>query len=427
MAQVADVCVINAEPGLRFSAVDFELSADQAALGEAAGALLEGVSPLPALRRLVESEDAYDADLWHAIAEQGWLAVEVPEEEGGLGLGMVEVAVLAEQIGRRLAPVPVCSTLLVCSALRASVVSGEISPSTPIGSRDAASWLDLLAGGGCIGAVAWSRDMASVRASALTPQHASSLTREHAPEGTDQQTAEHGRDRPGRWMLYGRSDLVVNGPIADFVVVAATEDGQDEPSLFALAVEPDERPRREPAMDRTRSVSWLDLAGREAVRLGRVESVEALTARASVAVSAEMLGAAERVLEMTVSYAKDRVQFGRPIGSFQAVKHRCADMLVDVEGMRSAVYYAAWCVGAMDADAQAAASVAKMWCSDAARRVMASGLQVHGGIGFTWEHDLHLFLKRSQLDQSSYGDATWHRDRLAGLLRERVGAGASLF
>jgi alkylation response protein AidB-like acyl-CoA dehydrogenase len=139
--------------------------------------------------------------------------------------------------------------------------------------------------------------------------------------------------------------------------------------------------------------------------------------------SAEMLGAADRVLEMTVAYAKDRVQFGRPIGGFQAVKHRCADMLVDVEGMRSATYYAGWAVGAGDPDAAAAASVAKVWSSDAARRVMASGLQVHGGIGFTWEHDLHLYLKRSQLDQMTFGDAVAHRERLAQILRPRAESG----
>jgi alkylation response protein AidB-like acyl-CoA dehydrogenase len=126
---------------------------------------------------------------------------------------------------------------------------------------------------------------------------------------------------------------------------------------------------------------------------------------------------------MTVEYAKDRVQFGRPIGSFQAVKHRCADMLVDLEGMKSVVYYAAWCIAAGTDDAPAAASAAKIWCSDAASRIMASGLQVHGGIGFTWEHDLHLFVKRSQLDQISFGDSTWHRDRLAALLRPLAEAG----
>ena len=176
-------------------------------------------------------------------------------------------------------------------------------------------------------------------------------------------------------------------------------------------------------MDRTRSLGRLVLDGEPAEYLGGPADVEDLLDRAATALSAEMLGAAARVLELSVEYAKDRVQFGRPIGSFQAVKHRCADMLVDVEGMRSAAYYAAWAVGAGDPDASAAASAAKVWCSDASRRVMASGLQVHGGIGFTWEHDLHLYVKRAQLDQISFGDARVHRDRIAAILRPRAEAG----
>ena len=156
---------------------------------------------------------------------------------------------------------------------------------------------------------------------------------------------------------------------------------------------------------------------------GAEESVDELADRAAVAVSAEMLGAAQRVLDMTVQYAKDRVQFGRPIGSFQAVKHRCADMLVDVEGMRSAVVLRSVVHRGRQPGRTTAASAAKIWCSEAAARVMASGLQVHGGIGFTWEHDLHLFVKRSQLDQVSFGDASWHRDRLADILRALAEAG----
>ena len=119
------------------------------------------------------------------------------------------------------------------------------------------------------------------------------------------------------------------------------------------------------------------------------------------------------------------MQFGKPIGSFQAIKHMLADALVDVEGMRSTVYYAAWCVAADDPERSLAASMAKAWCSDASRRVMAAGLQVHGGIGFTWEHDMHLYVKRAQLDQVSFGDAAFHRDRIAGLLRARLEAGES--
>ena len=175
---------------------------------------------------------------------------------------------------------------------------------------------------------------------------------------------------------------------------------------------------------RPSSPRWISpgrSAGSTSTALRRAASVApswstVLLDRAATAVSLEMLGSAARVLDLSVEYAKDRVQFGRPIGSFQAVKHRCADMLVDVEGMRSSAYWAAWCLAADDPDVSIAASTAKTWGSDASKRVMASGLQVHGGIGFTWEHDLHLFLKRAQLDQWSFGDAVFHRERLAVLV-----------
>jgi alkylation response protein AidB-like acyl-CoA dehydrogenase len=142
-----------------------------------------------------------------------------------------------------------------------------------------------------------------------------------------------------------------------------------------------------------------------------------------VAHAAELLGCARRMLDASVAYAKERVQFGRPIGSFQAVKHRCADMLVDVEGMRSAVWWAAWCFAAGHPEADVAASTAKAWCSEAGPRVCESALQVHGGIGFTWECEVHLHLKRAQFDAGAFGDATAHLDALAGLLRSRVEAG----
>jgi len=160
--------------------------------------------------------------------------------------------------------------------------------------------------------------------------------------------------------------------------------------------------------------------------LGGADAIARQLDVASVAYSAELLGIAQRALDLSVEYARERVQFGRPIGSFQAVKHRCADMLVDVEGMRSAVYWAAWCVAAGDADSSVAASTAKCWCSDAATRVLSSALQVHGGIGFTWDHDIHLYLKRAHLDAISFGDASFHRARLAALLRDRVESGRSV-
>jgi alkylation response protein AidB-like acyl-CoA dehydrogenase len=179
----------------------------------------------------------------------------------------------------------------------------------------------------------------------------------------------------------------------------------------------------EPAMDLTRELAWVDFAAGPDLDLGDAARFVDI---GSVAYAAELLGIAQRALDMAVEYAKERVQFDKPIGSFQAVKHRCADMLVDVEGMRSAVYWAAWCLAADDHDRSVAASTAKSWCVDASRRVMASCLQVHGGIGFTWESDVHLLLKRAQLDELQFGDAVAHRQRLAAILRERVESGESV-
>jgi alkylation response protein AidB-like acyl-CoA dehydrogenase len=376
--------------------VDFELSEDQVALRDAASSLLDDACTIARVREVAGTDHHLDDELWAAMAEQGWPGVERSADTGGLGLGLVEVAVLCEQLGRHLAPVPFAGTIVAHRALDGAISSGalESGAATALGDTDAGEWARRLSAGDAVGAVAWSRRTNAVRAR---------------------------RDGDSTWRLHGRSDPVVDGPDADLYVVFAETEGA--PAIFAVVSDDGSRSVSEPAMDRTRSLGWLELDDRPALWLGDGRAADAVLDRAVAAVCAEMLGAADVVLTMTVQYAKDREQFGRPIGSFQAVKHRCADMLVDVEGMRSAAYYAAWAVGAGDPDASAAASAAKVWCSDAARRVMASGLQVHGGIGFTWEHDLHLFLKRSQLDQVSFGDATYHRERIAQVLRSRVEAG----
>jgi alkylation response protein AidB-like acyl-CoA dehydrogenase len=215
--------------------------------------------------------------------------------------------------------------------------------------------------------------------------------------------------------------LMPYAPVADVAVIATDE------ALLVCDLDLVGRPAAEPAMDRTRPMGWLPVGGAGFTRIGGPAEAAAFISRGATASAAEALGGADRVLAMTVQYAKDRVQFGQPIGSFQAIKHRCADMLVDVEGMRSTVYHAAWSISAGDPDADIAASTAKVWCGDASRRVMESALQVHGGIGFTWEHDLHIYLKRAQLDQLLFGRAQAHRERLAALLRPKVAAGSSIF
>jgi alkylation response protein AidB-like acyl-CoA dehydrogenase len=347
--------------------VDFELSDDQVALRDAARSLLDRRSSPSQVRAVVDAGGGIDDDLWSAMVEQGWTALAVPEGRGGLGLGIVELALLLEEIGGHVAPAPLLQQALALDALVTGDGPGEL--------------IDALVSGEAIGTVAF------------TP-----LTTNGAA-------------------VTGRPEPVIHAPLAR-VLIVRTED-----ELFAVdGIES----TAEPVMDRTRSLGWVALDGAPAVRLGGPEAVERFVDLGALGHSAELLGASARVLDLSVEYAKERVQFGRPIGSFQAVKHRCADMLVDVEGMRSAVYHAAWALGAGDADCSVAASTAKTWCSDASRRVMASGLQVHGGIGFTWEHDLHLFVKRAQLDGIGFGDATWHRDRLGTLLRSKIEAGQPL-
>ena len=357
--------------------MDFDLTEDQTDLRDGARALLDSFASPERVRRHTERGDAFDPDLWTAMGEQGWLMMSAPEEVGGLGLGWVETAVVLEEIGRHVAPAPFLSTSLATGAL---------------GRARHPAW-ESLAAGEVLGCVGWSA--AGVRAS-----------------GGDAVT------------LTGRTDPALGAPSASVAVVIATDDAGDD-GVYVVDLDEVGRPAREPAMDLTRELGWLVLDATPATRIGDGDAAIHLLDAAATALSAEMLGAASRVLEMTVDYAKERVQFGKPIGSFQAVKHRCADMLVDVEGMRSTSYCAAWAIGA-DEDASVAASTAKCWASDASKRVMASGLQVHGGIGFTWEHDLHFFLKRAQLDQVAFGDATFHRTRLTSLLRPRVESGSSV-
>ncbi|HTX63702.1 MAG TPA: acyl-CoA dehydrogenase family protein [Acidimicrobiales bacterium] len=369
--------------------MDFELSDDQLSLQTAAASLLGGTASSQRVRAAMREDGGYDRELWEAMAEQGWMGVEAAEEGGGLGLGAVEAALLCEQVGRHAAPVPYLPLLVARRA---------IADAADAGSAFAEHWAGLLGQGEKIACAAWNPERGCVLAT----------------------------QGPAGWSLAGDSGPVVAAPEADLCVVVATvAEGlaAGERAVFALPMGDALRPRPEPSMDRTRSLGWLRFDDTEAQWIGDSAAVDLLLDRAATLASAQLLGGANRVLEMSVEYAKTRIQFGRPIGSFQAVKHRCADMLVDVEGMRSGTYYAAWCVSETTRDAPLAASSAKAWCSDASRRVCSSGLQVHGGVGFTWDHDLHIYMKRSQLDEWSFGSATFHLDRVAGILRARVEAG----
>lgn len=342
--------------------MDFDLSPDQTALRDAARELLAGECSSARVR----AAGGFDRELWAAMVEQGWTGIAVPESLGGVGLGVVEAAVLLEQAGAHVAPVPLTQQLVALAALAES------------------EWGPALLSGEAIACVA------------RTPL-----------------------ERHGDGTVSGRPEPVIYGARADVLVVPAGD------SLVAVDLREVAR-HAEPAMDLTRELAWIDLDHAPATEVGGAAEVERHLDRGAVFHAAEMLGGAEAVMHLAVDYAKEREQFGRPIGSFQAVKHRCADMLVDVEGMRSAVYHAAWALGAGDPDARVAAATAKVWCSDAGVRVAESALQVHGGIGFTWESDVHLFLKRAQLDSVAFGDARHHRARLGALLATRMESGGSV-
>ena len=364
--------------------MDFDFTDDQLALRDAATALLDDLAAPARVRALTESDAMYDQSLWAALVDQGWLQVDAAESAGGLGLGSVEVAILLEALGAHAAPVPYRSTMLAAAVLEAA------EPGASVDQRP----------GERIVAIAWSRQPAAVRA--------------HVAGGV--------------WTLTGRPDPTIDAPIAHDAIVLAIDEAE-EIGVFHVELGPNGHtgaPAREPAIDVTRAIGWFRFDATPATRLGGSALADFLIDRGATYASAEMLGGAQAVLDRSVEYAKERTQFGKPIGSFQAVKHRCADMLVDVEGMRSSVYWAAWAIGAADPEASIAASTAKVWCSDASKRVMGSALQVHGGIGFTWEHDLHFFLKRAQSDQLSFGTASDHRARLGTMLRTKVDAGASV-
>jgi alkylation response protein AidB-like acyl-CoA dehydrogenase len=361
--------------------MDFDLSEDQLALRDGARALLDDRAATTRVRQIADTPERWDRDLWAAMVEQGWLGIAVPESEGGVGYGPVELAVLLEEVGRHVAPAPFLPTVVALEMFRRV---GDVRA------------VERALAGDVRACIAWSREPGAVRADAAG----------------------------GEWVLSGRPDPVPFAPVADLALVVAAD--AEGPGLFGVDLDVLGRPALEPAMDLTRPLGWLVLDDTPAWRLGGPDLVDSLLDLGAASTALEMLGGAASALDLAVDYAKERVQFGRPIGSFQAVKHRCADMLVDVEGMRSTAYWAAWCLAAGDPDQSIAASTAKTWGSDASKRVMASALQVHGGIGFTWEHDLHLFLKRAQLDQLAFGDAVFHRARLAQLLRPKVEAGESV-
>jgi alkylation response protein AidB-like acyl-CoA dehydrogenase len=372
--------------------MNFDLTDEQQMLQSAAREFLASRLNSEKLRSLAESDDAFDEGLWQEMVDLNWPGLLVSEADGGQGLGSVELAVLMEQAGYALVPGPLFSNTLAALALE---------PAASDAQRD--RWLAPLAAGERRGTLAlW--DVGA----GWTP---SDVRLE--PERSN-----------GGWTLNGEKLFVLDAATADFMVVGATE-GRCfivDADTAGVTVTP------APTMDGTRKQYAVRLDGVQVDDDAMFDAAAHPLAadRMFTALAAELTGVAQRTLEMAVEYAKERKQFGRPIGGYQAVSHRCAQMLLETEGARAAVYYAAWANENEPETAPLASSMAKAYSSDAANRVTGSSLQVHGGIGFTWEHDLHMWLKRARCMSAYMGTPRWHRERVADLVLERTGRPAAL-
>jgi len=356
--------------------MEFGLSESQQLLKDNARKFFAGECPMEHVRRLMETETAYDEALWSKMVEQGYTGIIFPEEYGGVGLGNVELILLMEEAGRALIPGPLYSTVALAGAVIDAVASKEQKKKylAPICSGQARATVAMLETN-----ASW--DLEDLRIQATS-------------------------DR-----VTGEKLFVPDAKVADFIVVV-TRGGvfladRKAPGISIAPMN---------AIDLTRKVYSVRFNNTPMERLGGGTGLAGALDVAAAALVAEMVGGMQRTLDITVEYAKMRKQFGKPIGMYQAVQHQCADMYLETESARSAVYYAAWALEQKTPDATVAVSIAKMYASDAARAVGNRGIQVHGGMGFTWENDIHLYYKRAKASETALGDSTYHRERIARLV-----------
>ena len=377
--------------------MDFGFNQEQELLRATARKFLENECPSEFVRQRMAEPAGVTDEFWAKLAEQGWLGLVYPEEYGGTGLGFVDLTVLMEEMGRAVMPGPFFSTVLL----------GGLAILEAGSTAQKKEWLGRISEGRARATLAFTEPNARWDAGAVTV------------------TA---RERGGTFTLSGTKLFVLDAHVADVLVVAArTREGKRPEEGLSLFLVPKGARGVDvtllPTMDQTRKlceVTFADVTVGADALLGPKDGAWAplsrVLDRATVALCAEMCGGAQRVLDMTTDYAKIRIAFGKPIGSYQGVKHRAADMLVEVENAKSLTYYAAWAVDENVPEAPLAASMAKAYVSDAFRRTAGAGIQLHGGIGFTWEHDLHLYFKRAKSSEFTFGDASYHRERVAQLI-----------
>ncbi|CAJ1587085.1 acyl-CoA dehydrogenase family protein [[Mycobacterium] wendilense] len=377
--------------------MDFELTDEQKGLVDATRSLLTAKSSLAGARDLIDGPDGFDTALWRHGVELGWPALTVAEEDGGLGQQIIDLALVTVELGRSLASTPLVPTALVADALGHS------------DNEQKAKLLQAI----CEGNLVASWGFAEFR-------------QPWGPAGITARAQSH----EGGYLLDGAKVSVQDADSAQLLIVDAVLD--DAPARFLVSTDADGlRIVRQNTLDVTRSycdVTLTQVKVDAAALLASGDEARRSLARtmqlSTVLACAELVGIGSRLLDMTVGYVKEREQFGRPVGSFQAVKHKCADMRIWVQASTAATYYAAMTLDSEHHDSERAVSIAKAYVSDAINRVAGQALQLHGGIGFTWEHDLHLFLRRARVNSMLSGDARHHRERLCASLEADL-AGAA--
>jgi alkylation response protein AidB-like acyl-CoA dehydrogenase len=356
--------------------MQFGLSESQELLKDSARKFFAGECPSAQMRRLMETDTSYDSTLWSKLADQGYTGIIFPEMYGGVGLGKVELMLLMEEAGRALLPGPFFSTVVLAGSVLEAVGTPAYKEKylAPICKGEVRATVAILEAG-----ASWN------------------------PERV-QLSAASGK-------LTGEKFFVSDAAAADFILVVGRN------GVFVVdSKAPGLRISPMSAMDLTRKLYVVEFNSTPAEKIGDATSLSRAFDVATAALAAELVGGMQRTLEMTVEYAKTRKQFGKPIGMFQAVQHQCADMYLETESSRSAVYYAAWALEENAPDAATAVSIAKMYASDAGRTVGNRGIQIHGGMGFTWENDLHLYYRRAKASETAFGDASFHRERIASMV-----------
>ena len=370
--------------------MNFAFSEEQEELRRIVRQFLDDKSDEQAVRALMATEKGYDDAVWRQMADQmGLQGLIVPEDCGGSGFSYVELIVVLEEMGRSLLCAPYFSTVVL--AANTLMHSGDEAAKK--------KHLPGIASGDTLATLAFTEDNGR--------WDESGITMVATPSGSG-------------WSLNGHKMYVLDGHVANLIIVAArTSKGV---SLFTVdAGAAGLSPTALQTMDQTRKQARLEFDNTPATLLGADgegwKVLERVLDLAAVALAAEQVGGAQKCLDMSVEYAKVRVQFGRPIGSFQAIKHKCADMLLEVESAKSAAYYAGWCASELNDELPSVASLAKAYCSEAYFHASAENIQIHGGIGFTWEHPAHLYFKRAKSSELLFGDPTYHRE----LLAQRIG------